>query len=158
MIGKSATGKAARLWTGPFVRICLVNLFVFVNFHALLPTFPFFVRHLGGDTVAIGVATALFNFASIVSRPFVGWMVDTRGRCAILVAGLAGMAMAPAGYCVSAGIALAVVLRTAHGVFHAAASNAASTWVTDIVPPSRMGEGLGMFGLSMAISTALAPP
>lgn len=145
------------MWTGPFVRICLVNLFVFVNFHALLPTFPFFVRHLGGDAVAIGVATALFSLASIVSRPFVGWMVDTRGRCAILVAGLAGMAMAPAGYCVSAGIALAVVLRTAHGVFHAAASNAASTWVTDVVPPSRMGEGLGMFGLSMAISTALAP-
>ena len=23
------------LWTGAFVRICLVNLFIFVNFHAL---------------------------------------------------------------------------------------------------------------------------
>ena len=31
------------------------------------------------------------------------------------------------------------------------------TWVTDIVPQSRMGEGLGIYGLSMAISTALAP-
>lgn len=149
--------RQTRLWTGSFIRICLVNFFIFVNFHALLPTFPFFVTHLGGDAVTIGLATALFSIASIVSRPFVGWLIDTRGRCTILVLGLIGMALIPMGYFVSAGIALAVVLRTAHGVFHAASSNASSTWVTDIIPRSRMGEGLGMYGLSMAISTAVAP-
>ncbi len=146
-----------RLWTGSFIRICLVNLFIFVNFHALLPTFPFFVTYLGGDAVTIGLATALFSVASIVSRPFVGWLIDTRGRCTILVLGLIGMALIPMGYFVSAGIAMAVVLRTAHGVFHAASSNASSTWVTDIIPHERMGEGLGMYGLSMAVSTAVAP-
>lgn len=145
------------LWTGSFIRICLVNLFIFVNFHALLPTFPFFVTYLGGDSVTIGLATALFSIASIVSRPFVGWLVDTKGRCTILLIGLIGMALIPMGYFVSAGISLAILLRTAHGVFHAASSNASSTWVTDILPHSRMGEGLGMYGLSMAISTAVAP-
>lgn len=147
----------SKLWTASFVRICLVNLFVFINFHALLPTFPFFVTFLGGDAVAIGLATALFSIASIVSRPFVGWLIDTRGRCTVLVVGLIGMALVPMGYFVSAGIALAVLLRMVHGVFHAASSNASSTWVTDIVPQSRMGEGLGMYGLSMALSTAIAP-
>lgn len=151
------TTNQPRLWTGSFIRICLVNFFIFVNFHALLPTFPFFVTYLGGDAVTIGVATALFSVASIVSRPFVGWLIDTRGRCTILVLGLVGMALIPMGYFVSAGIALAVVLRTVHGIFHAASSNASSTWVTDIIPHSRMGEGLGMYGLSMAISTAVAP-
>lgn len=146
-----------KLWTSSFVKICLVNFFIFVNFHALLPTFPFFVTHLGGDAVAIGVATALFSIASIVSRPFVGWLIDTRGRCTILVLGLIGMALIPMGYFVSAGIAMAVILRTVHGAFHAASSNASSTWVADIIPPARMGEGLGMYGLSMAISTAVAP-
>lgn len=119
--------RSDRLWTDSFVRICLVNLFIFVNFHALLPTFPFFVTHLGGDAATIGLATALFSVASILSRPFVGWLVDTRGRRTVLVLGLAGMALAPMGYFVSAGIASAVVLRTAHGVFHAASSNASST-------------------------------
>lgn len=151
------TTEPNKLWTGSFIRICLVNLFIFVNFHALLPTFPFFVTYLGGDAVTIGLATALFSIASIVSRPFVGWLIDTRGRCTILVLGLIGMALIPMGYFVSAGIAMAVVLRTAHGVFHAASSNASSTWVTDIIPHERMGEGLGMCGLSMAISTAVAP-
>jgi MFS family permease len=61
------------------------------------------------------------------------------------------------GYFVAAGIAFAVILRTIHGAFHAASSNSASTWVADIIPRSRMGEGLGMYGLSMAISTAVAP-
>lgn len=151
------TQTSNKLWTSSFVKICLVNLFIFVNFHALLPTFPFFVTYLGGDAVAIGLATALFSIASIVSRPFVGWLIDTRGRCTILVLGLIGMTLIPMGYFVSAGIAMAVVLRTVHGAFHAASSNASSTWVTDIIPHSRMGEGLGMYGLSMAISTAVAP-
>ncbi len=146
-----------KLWTGSFIKICLVNFFIFVNFHALLPTFPFFITYLGGDAVTIGVATALFSIASILSRPFVGWLVDTRGRCTILVLGLIGMTLIPMGYFVSAGIALSVILRTIHGAFHAASSNASATWVTDIVPHSRMGEGLGMFGLSTALSTAIAP-
>ena len=58
-----------RLWTGSFLRICLVNLFIFVNFHALLPTFPFFVTYLGGDAVTIGLATALDErFGGVVPR------------------------------------------------------------------------------------------
>jgi MFS family permease len=153
----NTTSKQTRLWTDSFIRICLVNFFIFVNFHSLLPTFPFFVSYLGGDAVTIGVATALFSVASIVSRPFVGWLIDTRGRRTMLIVGLVGMALIPMGYFVSAGIAMAVVLRTVHGVFHATSSNASSTWVADLIPRSRMGEGLGMYGLSMAVSTAVAP-
>ena len=66
-----------KLWTESFVKICVVNFFIFVNFHALLPTFPYYIEYLGGDSVAIGLATALFSMASIVSRPFLGWLVDT---------------------------------------------------------------------------------
>ncbi len=137
--------------------ICLVNFFIFINFHALLPTFPFFITSLGGDAVAIGIAACLFSLATVVSRPFVGWIIDTRGRCTVLLIGLVGLALMPMGYCLSLGIALTIVLRTVHGMFHAVASNANSTWVADIVPRQRMGEGLGMHGLSLAISTALAP-
>src|SRR5574344_633305 len=146
-----------RLWTGSFIKICLVNFFVFVNFHALLTPFPYFIQWLGGDSVAIGLATALFSLASIISRPFLGWLTDTNGRRTLLVLVLIGMSVLPMGYFFSSGIAFAVLLRTIHGAFHAGASNAVSTWVTDIVPQSRMGEGLGMFGLSMAVSTAVAP-
>lgn len=146
-----------RLWTGSFVKICLVNFFIFVNFHALLPTFPYFVEYLGGDSVTIGLATALFSIASIISRPFLGWMIDTKGRRTVLVIGLIGLSLVPMGYFFSLGVAFAIILRTIHGAFHAASSNASSTWVTDIIPRSRMGEGLGMYGLSMAISTAVAP-
>ena len=42
-----------RLWTGSFLRICLVNLFIFVNFHALLPTFTF--------QYSLGTAVGLFK-------------------------------------------------------------------------------------------------
>ena len=146
-----------RLWTGSFIKICLVNFFVFVSFHSFLPTFPFFVTHLGGDAVMIGVATALFSIAAIVSRPFAGWLVDTKGRCTLLMIGLIGLALLPMGYFVSTGIIVALFLRTIQGVFHATSSNAASTWAADIIPPRRMGEGLGMYGLSTALSTAMAP-
>lgn len=151
------TAEKPKLCTASFIKICLVNFFIFVNFHALLPTFPFFVTHLGGDAVTIGLATALFSLASIIARPFAGWLIDTKGRAAMLIISLVGMTLIPMGYFASAGIAMAVLLRTIHGAFHATSSNAASTWVTDIVPAQRIGEGLGLYGLSMALSTAIAP-
>lgn len=92
------TAHKERLLTLPFLGICLVNLLVFVNFHALLPIFPFYITALGGDALAIGLATALFSIASILSRPFVGWLVDTRGRRLILLAGLAGLLVKSIGY------------------------------------------------------------
>lgn len=94
-----------KLWIGSFIKICLVNFLIFVNFHALLSTFPFFISSLGGDIVAIGLATALFSIAPILSRPFVGWLVDTQGRRLVLICGLAGVAFVPMGYFISAGIA-----------------------------------------------------
>ncbi len=150
-------GNNPKLWTGPFISICLVNFFIFINFHALLPTFPFFIASLGGDAIAIGVAASLFSLATVISRPFVGWVIDTRGRRTILLIGLVGLALMPMGYCLAMGIAMTILLRTVHGMFHAVASNANSTWVADIVPRERMGEGLGMHGLSLAVSTAIAP-
>ncbi len=146
-----------KLWTASFIKICFLNLFIFLSFHSFLPTFPFFVTHLGGDAMTIGIATALFSIAAIIARPFAGWLIDTKGRRCILIIGLVGLALIPLGYFVSTGIALAVILRGVHGVFHASASNSSSTLVTDIIPQKRMGEGLGMYGLSMSISTAVAP-
>lgn len=40
-----------KLWIGSFIKICLVNFLIFINFHALLTTFPFFISSLGGDAV-----------------------------------------------------------------------------------------------------------
>ena len=40
-----------KLWIGSFIKTCLVNFLIFVNFHALLPTFPFFIYSLVGDAV-----------------------------------------------------------------------------------------------------------
>ncbi len=149
--------KQPELWTASFLKICLINLFIFLSFHSFLPTFPFFVIHLGGDAMTIGIATALFSIAAIVSRPFAGWLIDTKGRKLILILGLIGIALVPMGYIVSSGIALAVILRGLHGGFHAFCSNSAATWATDVIPKERIGEGLGMYGLSTAISTAVAP-
>ena len=40
-----------KLWIGSFIKTCLVNFLIVINFHALLPTFPFFISSLGGDAV-----------------------------------------------------------------------------------------------------------
>ena len=45
-----------KLWIGSFIKTCLVNFLIFVNFHALLPTFPFFISSLG-YFISAGIAT-----------------------------------------------------------------------------------------------------
>lgn len=151
---QTATDK---LWTGDFVKIILVNLFIFISFHSVLPAFPYFVKSLGYGTEIAGLAAMLFSFTSIASRPFIGHAIDTRSRFVVLFAGLIGLVLIPFGYIISASIVLILIFRAINGILLASASTASSTIVTDIVPKKHLGKGLGMFGLSTAISTAIAP-
>ena len=123
----------------------------------MLPAFPYFVKSLGYGTEIAGLAAMLFSFTAIVSRPFIVHSIYSRSRFVVLFAGLIGLVLIPFGYIISASIVLILIFRAINGILLASASTASSTIVTDIVPKKHLGKGLGMFGLSTAISTAIAP-
>lgn len=145
------------MWTRYFLQICGLNLLLFIGFHMLVATFPFFVRGLGGDEAVAGLAAGIFSIASVLTRPVVGWALDNKGRRNLLLLGLLGMTLAPLSYTVCRLVSLAIALRMLHGVVWSIASTTSNTLVCDILPRQRFGEGMGYFGLTSALSTAIAP-
>lgn len=150
-----------KLWTADFVKIILINFFVFLNHLMILSTFPFFVSYLGYSDTVSGVCATAFSLVAVISRPVIGWMLDNGKRKTILLAGICGMALMPMGYLLiyttTASIALAVLCRMIHGCALACSNTSTSTITTDIIPKSRFSEGMGMFGMATALATACAP-
>ncbi len=146
-----------KLWTRPFIVLALINTVIFIGFHMLNATFPFYIKELGGDEAIAGLTTGLFSVAAVIVRPIIGWFVDNRGRRVILLVGLIGMAILPISYSFVTALALIIVLRIFHGLLWSCASTAVSTVVSDIIPKSRFGEGMGFFSTGAAAAMAIGP-
>lgn len=151
--------EAARplLWTAGFVKTCLLYLLIFFAFHLLLSTFAYYIIGLGGDEATAGLAAGLFAVSSVLLRPIMGWVLDNKNRRRALLLGLSGLIVFPLSYAACTGLILAIVLRVMHGMFWSASTTAANVLVCDFIPRERFGEGMGWFGLTSAVSTALAP-
>lgn len=156
-----SNSNTEKLWTPDFIKIILINFFVFLNHLMILSTFPFFVSYLGYSDSVSGACATIFSLVAVISRPVIGWMLDNGKRKAILLAGLCGMLLMPLGYLLIyttiASIALAVLCRMVHGCSLACSNTSTSTITTDIIPKSRFSEGMGMFGMATALATACAP-
>jgi len=145
------------LWTKNFILMCIINLIMFIGFHMLVSTFPFFIKHMGGDEAVAGLAGGLFSFSSILMRPVVGWFLDNKSRKILLLFGLAGLVILPVMYSVISMISVILILRLFHGIFWASTTTSLNTNVSDIIPQKRFGEGMGFFGLTATISLSVAP-
>lgn len=146
-----------RLWTRSFVLMSLGSLFLFMSFYLLLPTMPLFIKDLGGLDAHVGLSAGVFTFAAVVVRPFAGGLLDQYGRRSFLLAGLGIFALSMFLYGWVGGVGALLLVRVVHGIGWAFATTAAASAITDILPPSRRGEGMGWYGLAMTLAMAVGP-
>lgn len=158
MIAESSKGlDKPRLWTNNFILIMVVNLFVFMSFQMLLPTMPVYIQQLGGSEDIVGLVIGIFTITAVALRPFAGRASDTRGRKIVYFFGLIIIIGSTFAYNLMATVVMVLALRLVHGVGWGAATTAAGTIAADVIPKSRLGEGMGFYGLTTVISMAVAP-
>lgn len=145
------------LWTKNFALLCLSNIAVCLSFHSLLPTLPVYIQLQGGTKETVGLALAALTVAAVITRPIAGWAIDTYGRRVILLAGLITFLVPTIFYISMVSIMPLMVLRMLQGVGWGICSTALGTIASDVVPKSRLGEGMGYFGSTGSLSLATAP-
>lgn len=157
----AGTGSQAqvkvRLWTLDFILICLSTVTVYIAFHSLIPTLPVYIKDLGGSTGTAGLALGLLTVAAVLIRPFAGWALDGYGRKLIFLGGLLIFLLPSIVYIAMVPLSLLLFLRLVQGFGWGICNTAAGTVASDLVPPSRLGEGLGFYSLTSAFSLAIAP-
>lgn len=151
------TNKQGSLWTRDFVLICLSNLTIFLGLQVLLPTLPIYVEFLGGDEAMAGLVIGVFTISAVLIRPFVGMALDVYGRKIIYLSGLLLFLLSSLAYNWAPTVIMLLAIRFIQGFGWGAASTSGGTIASDIIPPKRLGEGMGYYGLAATISMAVAP-
>ena len=146
-----------KLWSCSIIYVCFINLALFCGFHMINSSMAFFVLELGGDEAMAGLAAGLYSISAVLMRPVVGWTLDNKGRRGTMLFGLLGLTCVFCGYAFSSSILLVMLLRVLQGLTWAGGSTAINTTACDIIPLERFSEGMGMFGLTSAFSSCVAP-
>ena len=122
----------------------------------ILPTY--LATALDASAWEIGLVTSAFGLSSMVFMPLAGDWADRSHRVRWAIAGAAISAAAATGFVwVDEVGPLAYSLRLLHGVGNAFEFVAAGALVTDLVPVRKLGQGFGIFGVTMLSTNAIAP-
>ena len=150
--------RADRLLTPGFIKLLVAQAcfgYAFSNYF-LLP--KFLVTELGAGPAEIGQVTAWFGLFVVFFLPAMGVLVDRFGRRDFLTAGALLMAAASLAFAAVDRVGtLLYVLRAVQGVAFAMAYVAGATLTVDEAPPERLGQAMGLFGLTFLAMNAVAP-
>ena len=105
----------------------------------------------------IGVVLSGYTVTALLVRPFSGFVVDSFSRKRVLLISLFAYFICFGGYIVAGTLLWFAIVRTLHGAPFGASSVSNSTVAIDVLPSSRRNEGIGYYGLSNNVATAIAP-
>lgn len=147
-----------KLWNINYVKVLTANFALFFSFMLLTPLLPIYLSDTyGADKDTIGMVLSGYTVVSLVVRLFSGYIVDSFPRRMVLLAGFLVFSLFFAGYLVSGSLLLFAIVRTLHGAPFGIATVANSTVAIDVLPSSRRTEGIGYYGLSNNVATAISP-
>lgn len=137
--------------------MCGFSFTVFLSAFQLFPTAPFHILALGGSTFASGLFLGILTYASALSAPLTGALVDRAGAKEILVVGSAVITGFSIAYALIPDYHLMLILVVVHGVFWSGLLTGSGAYMTNILPEQRRAEGLAYWGLSTIAAIAVAP-
>lgn len=146
-----------QLWSTTFVLVVVSTLCCFMVGQGLNSSTSVYVALYGGTAAYAGVLAAVFSGAAAVVRLLSGPLIDGRGRRIVMLAGFAVLIVGTVGPLFTHDVAPFVVFRILQGAGFSAVTTASATAAADTLPASRMGEGIGYYGLGQAIAMSIGP-
>lgn len=148
---------STELWNMQYINILLLNLVINTSGILLISILPLYAMSLGGNNLIAGVIMAIYTLSALLFRPFFGKMLDMKGRKSVLILGLIIFTLTSLLFLFTTNIILLLLLRFVQGIGLSAYSTALGTILSDVVPMSRLSEGVGYFGIAGTISMAIGP-
>ena len=147
-----------RLWNLNYTKVWLGNFMIFFSFMLLIPLLPIYLKErFDASNDVIGSVLSGYVVMALVARLFCGYVVDSFPRKKVLVISFAIFALFFAGYIFAGSLLFFFIVRTLHGVPFGFVTVSNSTVAIDVLYPKRRSEGIGYYGLSNNIATAISP-
>jgi len=104
-----------------------------------------------------GLVSSIFIIGSLIGRLFSGRYISTLGSKKVLWTGIISFLVTSCLYVIEAGLGFLILTRLLQGIAVGIVGTASGTVISQIVPSTRKGEGIGYFSLSAILATAIGP-
>jgi len=147
-----------KLWSKEFVAITSSTLFSAWAHFALLPTLPLYLLEtLRFSPSNVGLIIASFPASVILVRLVAGYLADNYNRYVISTISLAAITVTYGIYPLASTFLGMFLVRFFHGAMFGISTTSNVTIAVDTVPPSQMGQGVGIYALTIPAGMTLGP-
>lgn len=146
------------VFTRGFIIGTAVNFLLYVNYYVLMVVTASYCMNTYDTNLSVsGLAASIFILGALIARFLGGAFIDRVGRKRSLVISALCETALSACYLLGGGIIGLFAIRILHGFFYGIAQTTVTAIVTELVPESRKGEGIGYYMLSSTIGSAIGP-
>lgn len=147
-----------KLWTRNFISVSIVNFVLMLSMYLLLVIMATYATETYGASVSLGgLVASIFVIGSLIGRLFSGKKITEIGSKKMLITGAITFLVLQLFYFFPIGLYPLILLRLLQGIGLGMATTATGTIVAQVIPPSRNGEGIGYFSMSIVLATAIGP-
>lgn len=147
-----------RLWTKQFITLTVTSFLLFLNLQMLLSSFSMHIKNnLAGGDMQVSLATSAFAITAIIARLLTGGLIKRWSKDIVLTVGLIVAGVSTALCALPETVGPLLIMRAIYGFGFGVGSTIIPTLVSQIIPPKRMGEGIGYFGLSTSLAMSIGP-
>lgn len=152
------TIQKPRLWTKQFITLTIASFLLFLNLQMLLSSFSMHIKNnLAGGDMQVSLATSAFAITAIIARLLTGSLIKRWSKDIVLTIGLIVACVSTALCALPETVGPLLIMRAIYGFGFGVGSTIIPTLVSQIIPPKRMGEGIGYFGLSTSLAMSIGP-
>ncbi|MDR2406459.1 MAG: MFS transporter [Deltaproteobacteria bacterium] len=145
------------LWTRTFFTILFVNFCVFLGFNMLLPTLSLFLHEEKLTEREIGLVFGSFTISAITFRLLASKLAQRFGTLTVVRLGFFTCGLGAICYVLVHHMGFYFLARLMQGAGFAVSSTLLVSVASNIIPPRRLGEGIGYVGLGATLSLAMGP-
>jgi predicted MFS family arabinose efflux permease len=147
------------LWRLPAMRALVgVTILGFASYCLTLASLPTYAVLGGASEATAGLVTAVFLLVTIAVQGTVPWLCSRFGQGPVLGAGLLAIGAPSPLYVLDDGLGWLCALSGVRGAGFAVLTVLGSTLAAQVVPVSRRGESIGLYGLAIAVPQLVGVP
>jgi predicted MFS family arabinose efflux permease/CBS domain-containing protein len=149
--------KIEKIWNKKFVLLFITNLLVLAAFYASIPIIPIYCQQVGITGSKIGIVLTAMSVATILFRPIAGYLLDNFNRYRVYLLFLGLFCLAFPGFIAFPIFGALIIIRLYMGAVYSVCGSATMTLASDVLPHTKITEGISRFAFTISIGMAVGP-
>lgn len=146
-----------KIWNKNFILLFITNLLVLAAFYASIPIIPVYCQEIGITGSKVGIVLTAMSVATILFRPVAGYLLDNFNRYIVYIIFLALFCLAFPAFIAFPIFAVLIIIRLYMGAVYSVCGSATMTLASDVLPKTKITEGISRFAFTISIGMAVGP-